>query len=244
MIEISNLTIRYFDKKIISDVSLKLKDGEIMGLTGPSGAGKTTLLKSIMSLNNHKLKITRGQIKVDGIDITHMNFKEMRKYLGTLIGYIPQSPMTSFFPYKTIEVQLTNNISNRMNISKSQAKSMILESIKSVNFEDPARVLKSYPRELSGGMLQRLFIVNILVMKPKIILADEPTSALDQFNKNILLDYLLDLKKESSILFVSHDIDSIKKICDSVSVILEGSVVFNEDIQNIKKNRKKAVSHG
>ena len=77
-------------------------------------------------------------------------------------------------------------------------------------------------------------------MKPKIILADEPTSALDQFNKNILLDYLLDLKKESSILFVSHDIDSIKKICDSVSVILEGSVVFNEDIQNIKKNRKKS----
>lgn len=218
---------------------MTLYENEIKGLTGPSGSGKSTVLKAIMSLNNFNLKITNGKILVNGTDISNIPFKQIKEYLGTFMGYIPQNPMTSFFKHKTIEYQMINNLSVRKGLSKTQAKEIIIDNISKMNFEDPIRILKSYPTELSGGMLQRLTIVNILSMEPKIILADEPTSALDVHNRDILLKSLLELKKKSSILFVSHDIDSMKKICDSISIMMNGMIVFDEkrdDMCNLNRN--------
>ena len=236
--EISNLTIKCNNKEIISNANLTLYENEIKGLTGPSGSGKTTLLKTIMSLNDFNSRVIDGKIQVNEIDITKMPFKQIKKYLGTLIGYIPQNPMTSFFRHKTVEYQLITNLAIRKEISRLQAKKIIVDNISKMNFEDPVRILKSYPTELSGGMLQRLAIVNVLAMDAKIILADEPTSALDYHNKNILLKSLLELREKSSILFVSHDIDTMKKICDSISIMLNGTIVFDEkkvDLSNKKK---------
>jgi len=237
MIRISNLTIANSDRKIINNLSLSIKENEIKGLTGPSGAGKTTLLKAIMSLNESGLTITNGQIEVCDTNINNIDHKKASKLLGNTIGYIPQNPITSFFPDKTIGNQMVNNLLLKK-IDKREAKKIIMKNIVRANFEDPIRILNSYPSELSGGMLQRIAIVNIYIMRPQIILADEPTSALDICNKDIFLEALLELKKISSILFVSHDIKSIKKISDSIEVMIDGSILYNKDRNNIKYDEK------
>lgn len=96
-----------------------------------------------------------------------------------------------------------------------------------LNLKDPLRIIKSYPSQLSGGMLQRLVIANLLILQPPIILADEPTSALDDENKSILLNYLLKLKNNTSILFISHDISALKKVCDSICIMERGQIKFD-----------------
>lgn len=228
MVEISHLTIATDKGKfLLKDINLNVERNKIKGMTGASGSGKSTLIKIIMGLPDYNTKIVSGEIVVNSIDILSLSSHQKRQMLGLKIGFIPQQPMASFFPYQIVGKQMVTALSIRKKISRNLARKKILDMLEILNLKDPLRIIKSYPSQLSGGMLQRLVIANLLILQPPIILADEPTSALDDENKSILLNYLLKLKNNTSILFISHDISALKKVCDSICIMERGQIKFD-----------------
>lgn len=242
MIKVSNLTVKTSKNKyILKDINFSVATNEIKGLIGPSGSGKTTLLKMIMSLPDNNLKIESGEINIAGKNVIKTDLKR-KNVLSSYIGFIPQNPMQSFFYHKTVGEQMINTLVLKKIMSKKDAENKLENIIKELNLKNTKKIMNSYPNELSGGMLQRLILANILANEPKIILADEPTSALDKINKNIILEYLIKLKVNSSIILVSHDIRAIKDVASDVLIMLNGMIVFDGNIQNINdidsKNNK------
>ena len=184
MLEIKNLTVKVKNNTpILTDVSLSIDEGTCIGLTGASGSGKTTLIKSIMGMNSGDLEITQGQILLDGDNLLIHGAKECRALCGKTIGFIPQNPMTAFFPHAKMERQIIETLRIHTGLDKKQAYALAENVLRQVNLTDTKRVLSAYPGELSGGMLQRIAMALILGTKPKYILADEPTSALDEANR-------------------------------------------------------------
>lgn len=185
MLEIKNLTVKVKnDTPILTDVSLSIDEGTCIGLTGASGSGKTTLIKSIMGMNSGDLEIAQGQILLDGDNLLIHGAKERRALCGKTIGFIPQNPMTAFFPHAKMERQIIETLRMHTGLDKKQAHALAENVLRQVNLTDTKRVLSAYPGELSGGMLQRIAMALILGTKPKYVLADEPTSALDEANRD------------------------------------------------------------
>ncbi len=211
MLEIKNLTVKVKnDTPILTDVSLSIDEGTCIGLTGASGSGKTTLIKSIMGMNSGDLEIAQGQILLDGDNLLIHGAKERRALCGKTIGFIPQNPMTAFFPHAKMERQIIETLRMHTGLDKKQAHALAENVLRQVNLTDTKRVLSAYPGELSGGMLQRIAMALILGTKPKYVLADEPTSALDEANRDLLLELLRKYQKTAAILFISHDTEAMK----------------------------------
>ena len=210
MLEIKNLTVKVKnDTPILTDVSLSIDEGTCIGLTGASGSGKTTLIKSIMGMNSGDLEIAQGQILLDGDNLLIHGAKERRALCGKTIGFIPQNPMTAFFPHAKMERQIIETLRMHTGLDKKQAHALAENVLRQVNLTDTKRVLSAYPGELSGGMLQRIAMALILGTKPKYVLADEPTSALDEANRDLLLELLRKYQKTAAILFISHDTEAM-----------------------------------
>ena len=213
MLEIKNLTVKVKnDTPILTDVSLSIDEGTCIGLTGASGSGKTTLIKSIMGMNSGDLEIAQGQILLDGDNLLIHGAKERRALCGKTIGFIPQNPMTAFFPHAKMERQIIETLRMHTGLDKKQAHALAENVLRQVNLTDTKRVLSAYPGELSGGMLQRIAMALILGTKPKYVLADEPTSALDEANRDLLLELLRKYQKTAAILFISHDTEAMKAL--------------------------------
>lgn len=239
MIKIIDLTVKTQENELLLEqISFHMDTREIKCLTGTSGSGKSTLLKTLMNLIDSNLRVTSGQVLVDHTDIFKLNARKHRNILGLEIGFIPQNPMTAFFYNKTLGEQMINLLMLRKGFLKKEATERLTQEIRKMNFDDVELVLKSYPSELSGGMLQRLAIANLFALEPRIILADEPTSALDDKNKRILLENLLELKKHAAILFISHDVKAIREIGDSVIFLMNGRIVLDQKIDELKNHRE------
>lgn len=240
MIKIRDLTVKTSDNQtLLEHISFDVDTREVKCITGTSGSGKSTLLKTLMNLIDPNLAVTSGEILVHNINILSLTKRNHRNILGLEMGFIPQNPMTAFFYHKTLEEQMSNLLMLRRGFSRKEAKERIIREIKKLNFDNIERVLKSYPSELSGGMLQRLTIANLFALEPKVILADEPTSALDEKNKQILLRNLLELKKNAAIIFISHDVNAIKEIGDSVLFLMNGKIVLDKDISELKAHSQR-----
>ena len=222
MLEIKNLTVKVKnDTPILTDVSLSIDEGTCIGLTGASGSGKTTLIKSIMGMNSGDLEIAQGQILLDGDNLLIHGAKERRALCGKTIGFIPQNPMTAFFPHAKMERQIIETL--RMHTGL----------LRQVNLTDTKRVLSAYPGELSGGMLQRVAMALILGTKPKYVLADEPTSALDEANRDLLLELLRKYQKTAAILFISHDTEAMKALCPITHVMERGKIIETQATEQL-----------
>lgn len=153
MLEIKNLTVKVKnDTPILTDVSLSIDEGTCIGLTGASGSGKTTLIKSIMGMNSGDLEIAQGQILLDGDNLLIHGAKERRALCGKTIGFIPQNPMTAFFPHAKMERQIIETLRMHTGLDKKQAHALAENVLRQVNLTDTKRVLSAYPGELSGGM--------------------------------------------------------------------------------------------
>ncbi len=225
MLRIDNLSVKARNGMLLlDDVSLAVASGHIIGLTGASGSGKTTLLKSMMGMLDRSYALINGSIFVDDADISELSPKERRELCGKTIGFIPQNPMTAFDPRIKIGTQMRETLCIRLGISKSEADDLSAEKLKTLNLKDFNRILRSYPGQLSGGMLQRIVVALMLALRPKYILADEPTSALDEDNREILTQTLKKQKKETGILFISHDVDALSALCESVFVMEHGKI--------------------
>lgn len=239
MIRVRNFSLEATSGKMILDhVDLSLENGQFKILSGPSGSGKTSLLKAILGLDDKNTVKKSGEVLFDGIELEEMNKTERRNLLGHRLTYVPQDPINSFFPDKTIKNQIAYILSRR----SKKNKKIIVEEMKGVyqtlKLYDFDRIINAYPSELSGGMLQRIIIANSLLLKSQTILLDEPTSALDEKNKLIFLNLLSSLKGKTTILLVSHDIDAIKKLGKEIVLMDEGKIFFEGGLEQMLNTKK------
>ena len=234
MLEIKNLTVKVKNNApILRGVSLSIDEGTCIGLTGASGSGKTTLIKSIMGMNGGDLEVPQGQILLDGDDLLKRSAKERRGLCGKTIGFIPQNPMTAFFPHAKMDRQIIETLRMHTGTDKKQAHELAENVLRQVNLTDTKRVLRAYPGELSGGMLQRIAMALILGTKPKYVLADEPTSALDEANRDLLLELLREYQKNAAILFISHDTEAMKALCSITHVMEHGEIIETQPTEQL-----------
>lgn len=213
--------------KAVNNASYSVRPGETLGIVGESGSGKSVSAMSILRLLDGNGYIASGQIIFDGKDLTKISNEEMYKIRGNDISVIFQEPMTSLNPVFTIEKQLSEVFIVHQNMDKKTAAEKSVEMLASVKIPNPHIVAKQYPHQLSGGMRQRVMIAMALACQPKLLIADEPTTALDVTIQAQILRLMNDLKKEreTSIIFITHDLGVINQMADYVAVMYCGQVV-------------------
>jgi peptide/nickel transport system ATP-binding protein len=224
---LSAISLRANNAPILRHVSLTVDTGEVHGLVGESGAGKSTIAKAILGIIPSQVKVTGGCITFEGRDLLSLSANELRAILGRDIALVPQDPSTALNPSRRIDAQMTDGLRLKRALSAKEARLRARALLAEVQIRDPERVLLSYPHQLSGGMRQRVLIAAAFALEPKLVIADEPTTALDVTVQKQILRLIRALQERhgTSVLFVSHDLGVVAKICDRVSVLYMGKVV-------------------
>ena len=217
IISIENLTKYYKTKKVLSDVSLQINEGELFGLLGVNGAGKTTLIKILCLLS----KKTSGSVVINGFDIE----KDAEK-IKEIIAVSPQ------------ETAIANNLTVKENLEffaniYSKNNSEIINEL--INDFDLSSVLSQKAKTLSGGYKRRLSIAVAIISKPKILFLDEPTLGLDVFSRRELWQIIKKLQKSTTIILTSHYLEEIENLCQRVAILSKGNLVKVGRIQEIKE---------
>ncbi len=239
ILSVRNLHLAIGDRRrrapILRDVSLDIAPGEVHGLVGESGAGKTMIGKAVLGIQPSRARITGGSVLFDGSDITRLPERERRRLMGRGMGLIPQDPMTSLNPAYRIGGQIADVLRLHLGMGRSAAEVRALELLEDVRIRAPKRVMRQYPHELSGGMRQRVLIAVAFACRPRLIVADEPTTALDVTVQRQVLALIKQMQAQegASILFVTHDLGVVAKICDRVTVLHGGRVLEAGDTGRI-----------
>jgi len=220
---------------ILRNISLDLAAGETHGLVGESGAGKSTIVKALLGVLPRTVRITQGEILFEGRDLRIAPRHETRAIFGDTIALVPQDPMTALNPGRRIERQLTDGLRLRRGMTAAAARKRALELLAEVRIAEPARVLRSYPPQLSGGMRQRVLIAAAFALEPKIIVADEPTTALDVTVQKQILRLIRQMQEAhgTAVIFVTHDLGVVAQICDRVTLLFAGSVIESRTTADI-----------
>lgn len=224
---LSAISTRDAGALVLRDVSLTLEKGEVRGLVGESGAGKSTIAKALLGILPFTVKITGGFIRFEGRDLLSMPRRELADIMGRDITLIPQDPQTALNPARRIEAQLTDGLRLGLGMGKTDAHQRALQLLDEVQIRDPKRVLNAYPHELSGGMRQRILIASAFALNPKLVVADEPTTALDVTVQKEILRLIRRMQEAhgTAVIFVTHDLGVVAKICDSVTLLYAGKVI-------------------
>lgn len=243
LLEVRNLTISFVnDEKIkttaVQDVSFSVNRGEILCIVGESGCGKSVSAMSIPRLlPSPPSVIDRGEIIFDGINLLDIPVSEMRTYRGKRIGVIFQNPMTALSPLVKVGDQIIETLQIHFPISRKAAYAKTLEWLEKVGIPQPELRMKSYPYELSGGMQQRVMIAMCLILEPDLIIADEPTTALDVTIQAQVLELMLNLhRKNSAMIFITHDMGVVYKMANRVAVMYAGQVVEKANSKDFFKH--------
>lgn len=241
---VDRLTVTYGEKLAVDGVSFSLSPGKIYVIVGESGSGKSTLLRTIGGLLTKEGKIVSGDIWMGEQNLIQLSEKEWCEVHGNKMGYIFQNPEQSLSPLAKIGKQFVECQNMHAKTAGKKSKKEILEDaeelLKELRFENPQRVLKSYPFELSGGMCQRVAIALAIMNQPSILLADEPTSALDVASQDMTIETLLALRKKTdlSILLVTHNMEVARRLADEIGVMYQGRIIESglpEEIWNDPK---------
>mgnify|MGYP000936834624 FL=1 len=241
---VDRLTVTYGEKLAVDGVSFSLSPGKIYVIVGESGSGKSTLLRTIGGLLTKEGKIVSGDIWMGEQNLIQLSEKEWCEVHGNKMGYIFQNPEQSLSPLAKIGKQFVECQNMHAKTAGKKSKKEILEDaeelLKELRFENPQRVLKSYPFELSGGMCQRVAIALAIMNQPSLLLADEPTSALDVASQDMTIETLLALRKKTdlSILLVTHNMEVARRLADETGVMYQGRIIESglpEEIWNDPK---------
>ena len=227
------------DLKAVRDVSFELAVGESLGVVGESGSGKTVLSRAIMGLLPGTATRT-GNIYYQDKLISELPNKEVRDLWGTGMAMIFQDPMTALNPVRRIGDQLTESLTVRLGMSKSDAKSRAIELLERVRIPDPKSMLRKFPYQLSGGMRQRIMIAIAVSCHPKMLFADEPTTALDVTVQAQVLELLSELREEFNMgmILVTHDLGVVAGHTDKIAVMYAGDVVEFAPTRSLFANMK------
>ncbi len=229
-LSIRNLTVHLRGGgPILRAVTMDVAPGQVHGLVGESGAGKSMIGKAVLGTLPRALEITGGEIWLDGVDLLALAPAARRKQIGATAALIPQDPLTALNPGKRIGPQITRRLVDILGWRKSDAEARARDLLDEVHIPDPVRVMRSYPHELSGGMRQRILIASAFAAEPRLIIADEPTTALDVTVQKQILRLISDMQTRhgTALLFVTHDLGVVSKVCDTLSVLYAGKVVEN-----------------
>ena len=241
---VDRLTVTYGEKLAVDGVSFSLSPGKIYVFVGDSVSGKSTLLRTIGGLLTKEGKIVSGDIWMGEQNLIQLSEKEWCEVHGNKMGYIFQNPEQSLSPLAKIGKQFVECQNMHAKTAGKKSKKEILEDaeelLKELRFENPQRVLKSYPFELSGGMCQRVAIALAIMNQPSLLLADEPTSALDVASQDMTIETLLALRKKTdlSILLVTHNMEVARRLADEIGVMYQGRIIESglpEEIWNDPK---------
>lgn len=242
LLEVKNLAVGFASDKekqnlAVDNVSFHLDKGEVLGIVGESGSGKSVTALSVLGLLPYPKAYHSPQssIKFNGTELLNAPEKLLRDVRGSKIGFVFQEPMSSLNPLHKIEDQIAESLILHQHISKKEARKKVLKLLLLTGINNARKRMNAYPYELSGGQRQRVMIAMAIANNPDILIADEPTTALDVTVQQQIIDLLLKLKKKlgMAIIFISHDLQVIRKIADRVCVMKSGKLVECNHTENI-----------
>ena len=237
MLEIKDLHVQFHtsDHEAVRGIDLTVQDGEIMGLVGESGSGKTVTAMMVSGLLRPEQADFRGRILLDGEDLLHAGGQRIRAIQGKDICVVFQEPMSAMDPTMRIGKQVEECLRIHTDLSAQERRQRALQALRDVELPDPEGVYRKYPHELSGGMLQRVMIAAAIVARPRLLLADEPTTALDVTIQAQILTLLKRLNREMgmSILFISHNLHVVRKLCTRVAVMCKGQLLEEGPVDQV-----------
>ncbi|MEI4271218.1 dipeptide/oligopeptide/nickel ABC transporter permease/ATP-binding protein [Klenkia sp. LSe6-5] len=228
LLEVRDLHVGVEDgPALVTGASFDLQPGRVLGLVGESGCGKTMTARALLGLLPDGVSVSGGSIHWQGRDLVGCQERELTAVRGRGIALISQEPMVALDPMFSVAYQLVQPIRRFRGVGKAEARRIAAELLRQVGIVDGARVLKSYPHQLSGGMAQRVCIALALTGQPELLIADEPTTALDVTVQAEILGLLRTLVTDTglAIIIVSHDLGVVADICDDVRVMYAGQIV-------------------
>ena len=238
MLEVKDLVIRFHDRiggEAVHGVSFTMESGERLGIVGESGAGKTLTALAVTNLLDPSTTELKGGISFMGKDLMHAGEEEMREIRGKDIGFIFQDPVASLNPLMRVGPQIEEPLVLHTNMSKEERRERVLQAIRDVDLPDPEITINKYPHQLSGGQCQRVMIASALICHPPLLIADEPTTALDVTVQTQILR-LLKQKNELDnvgILYISHDLSLVRRLCTRVIVMYNGNIVETGNVDQV-----------
>lgn len=240
LLSVNDLSIAFRQSQglaqVVNHINFAIEETETLALVGESGSGKSVTALSILRLlSPHQTEYPSGQIWFDNQDLLKSDERSLRQIRGNQISMIFQEPMVSLNPLHTVEKQLYEVLSLHRGMRKNQARAEIIEYLRRVGIINVKQRLNSYPHQLSGGERQRVMIAMAILTQPKLLIADEPTTALDVSVQAQIIQLLKELKNElkMSMLFISHDLNIVKKMADKVAVMQQGQIVELNSRQRI-----------
>lgn len=232
LLKIENLNIEFHDHDVpecvVNHLDMELARGEILGIVGESGSGKSMTAMAVAGLlRRHDMRM-EGKILFEGKELLHADRETLRQIQGNEIGIVFQEPMTSLNPVKRIGWQVEESLRlHRPEMGKEERYQRVIRALENVELENPQLVYRKYPHELSGGMRQRVMIASAIICEPKLLIADEPTTALDVTIQLQIVKLLqrLNQEKKMAVLFISHDLSLVKRLCHRIIVMHDGNMV-------------------
>ena len=222
------------EKQLVKNVNFLVGQGECLGILGESGSGKSMTVKAILGLLDRNFRIS-GQALFEGKDLLMECKESLRRARGNQISMILQNPMTCFDPLFRIESQMRETFEVHTDWDRETIRKNSLKILERMKIQDPEEVLKKYPHQLSGGMLQRIMIGIAMLLQPKLLIADEPTTAIDSVTQYEVLEEFLRIRREvgTAMIFISHDLGAISKVADRILVMNQGKIVDQGNFSHI-----------
>lgn len=231
---------------VVHNISFDIRDGEKLALVGESGSGKSVTAHSILKLHDaRQTHYLNGEIDFDGHNLLELDEDRIRKIRGQEIAMIFQEPMTALNPVYRIGEQLIESLILHKNLSRSKARTHMIELLDRTGIIEPDKRFDAYPHMLSGGQRQRVMIAMSLACQPKLLIADEPTTALDVTIQAQIIELLESLQKEfgMAVLMITHDLNMVKRFADHVCVMKEGEVVEQSSVADLFDDNKNNSRH-
>jgi peptide/nickel transport system ATP-binding protein len=224
LLEIDRLTIRFGATPAVRELSLRVEQGQVLGLVGESGSGKSVTALAVLRLLDAAAQVD-GAIRFGGVNLPALAPEAMRKLRGREIAMVFQEPMTALNPVMCVGEQVAEAIRvHNPGQSRRQVREAALAAMEAVALDDPARRYKDYPHQFSGGQRQRILIAMAIANRPRLLIADEPTTALDVTVQQQILELLAGLRERFGLtmLFISHDLAVVSQVADRVAVMRHG----------------------
>jgi peptide/nickel transport system ATP-binding protein len=226
--------VRGRDLSVLRGVSFQIGRGESFGLVGESGSGKSTVALAVVRYLARNGRVSNGRITVDGRDVLSLGREELRRLRASTVSMVYQEPGKALNPTIRVGRQVAE-VFEIAGVERRQALERAEQMLAKVRISDPAAVMRRYPHQLSGGMLQRAVIAMAVAAEPSLLILDEPTTALDATVEAEVLDLIASLRQElgTSLLFISHNLAVIRKMCDRVGVLYAGEMVEEGPAQQV-----------
>ena len=226
--------------RVVDRVSLHVAEGEVLGLVGESGSGKSMTAMAVLRLLPHAASVSGGRILLDGTDVLTLSEAQMRRLRGRQVAMIFQTSLLVLNPLLRVGDQIARVFEIHLGTTKSVAHARAVALLDRVGIRNPERVSRSYPHELSGGMVQRALIAVMMAAQPRLLIADEPTTGLDVTTEVQIFDLLSEIRSETNvaILLITHDLGTVATNADRVAIMHAGHIVETGPTRSIFKQPK------